>query len=94
MFCPDLLAEKIRERRALYAISGTRSQLVPPPGWRAPRDWARYPIPLAELQETAAPGRPPKSTGISMEWLHEERGRLIYGCEREWWLMGARRERE
>ena len=83
------LAEKIRERRALYPINGTRSQLVPPPGWRAPRDWATYPQPLEALQEHPAPGMPPKGKEIPLDWMHGERGRLIYDCKPRWWLMGA-----
>ena len=44
------MAEKIRKWRALHPISGTRVQLVPLPGWRAPKDWTRYTIPHEELQ--------------------------------------------
>ena len=39
---PDLvadMAQRIRNWRALYPIHGTRSHLVAPPGWRAPKDW-------------------------------------------------------
>ena len=74
------LAEKIRQWRAIYPINGTRSKLMPPPGWRAPRDWATYPRPLDTLQEEASPGMAPPQ---SLHWLDQnigERGRLIYGC--------------
>jgi arylsulfatase A-like enzyme len=33
----ELMAGKIRKWRALHPISGIRAQLVPPPGWRAPK---------------------------------------------------------
>lgn len=40
---PEVVQEMsgmIRDWRALYPIGGTRSQLMPPPDWRAPKDWA------------------------------------------------------
>jgi len=88
---PDVvqeLSDEIHDWRALYPISGTRSQLVPPPGWRAPKDWATYPIPLDRLQDKPAPGMPPKGTALMLDRLHGERGRLIYDCEPKWWLGG------
>jgi arylsulfatase A-like enzyme len=81
-------AEKIRNWRALYPVAGTRSTLVPPPGWRAPRDWATYPIPIEELQPGPAPGMPPPGTERPLDILHGERGRLIYDCKPKWWLGG------
>jgi len=75
------LAAKIRDWRARYPISGTRSQLVPPPGWRAPKDWSSYPIPVEELQEKTARGMPPTGMRRALDWTHGERGRLIYDCE-------------
>lgn len=81
------LAGKIREWRALYPINGTRSQLVPPPGWRAPKDWATYPIALDQLQDEPAPGMPPsKQIERMLDMQHGERGRLSYDCEPKWWL--------
>ncbi len=83
------LAGKIREWRALYPINGTRSQLVPPPGWRAPKDWATYPIALDQLQDEPAPGMPPsKQIERMLDMQHGERGRLSYDCEPKWWLGG------
>jgi arylsulfatase B len=91
---PDLvqqLSRLIQERRALYPINGTRSQLAPPPGWRAPLDWASYPIPLDQLQDEPAKG-PAGEHGASIERMldmqHGERGRLIYDCAPKWWLAG------
>ncbi len=84
----DELARKIHDWRALYPISGTRSQLVPPPGWRAPRDWASYPIPTSELQDRPAPGMPPPGVEKLLDRMHGERGRLIYDCAPKWWLAG------
>ena len=81
---PDVvakMADAIHRWRQIYMVTGTRSELVPPPGWRAPRDWADYPIPLVELQDEAAPGMPPPGTLRPLDWLHGEAGRLIYDCE-------------
>jgi arylsulfatase A-like enzyme len=83
------LAQSIHDWRALYPISGTRSQLVPPPGWRAPKDWATYPIPIDELQTAPAPGMPPnKQIERLLDMQHGERGRLVYDCSPKWWLAG------
>lgn len=92
---PDVvskLAEKIHDWRALYPISGTRSQLVPPPGWRAPLDWADYPQPLSALQDSPAPGMPPPGVEKILDLQHGERGRLVYDCETKWYLGGLCRE--
>jgi arylsulfatase A-like enzyme len=78
------LAARIRNWRAVYPINGTRSKIMPPPGWRAPKDWASYPRSLDSLQGEAAPGTPPPET---IHWLDQnigERGRLIYGCGTRW----------
>ena len=83
------LSEKIHEWRALYPINGTRSQLAPPPGWRAPKDWATYPRSIEELQPSAAPGMAPSpTTEAILDWQHGDRGRLIYDCKPKWWLGG------
>lgn len=83
------LSGMIHDWRALYPINGTRSQLVPPPGWRAPRDWATYPIPLADLQSEPAPGMPPdKRIERILDFQHGDRGRLTYDCTPKWWLGG------
>ncbi len=85
----EKLAKKVRDWRALYPISGTRSELMPPPGWRAPLDWASYPRPIETLQPEPAKGMPPNKASLRMldQW-HGERGRLIYDCEPKWWLGG------
>jgi len=75
------MAEAIHYRRTLYPVTGTRAELVPPPGWRAPKDWASYPVPLAELQDQPAPGMPPPQALRPLDWQHGEAGRLIYDCE-------------
>lgn len=89
---PDVvqkLSGMIHEWRALYPINGTRSQLVPPPGWRAPKDWATYPIPLVDLQSGPAPGMPPdKRIERILDFQHGDRGRLTYDCAPKWWLGG------
>lgn len=81
---PDVVAKMagaIHRWRSLYPVAGTRSELVPPPGWRGPKDWASYPVPLDELQDAAAPGMPPASALRPLDWMHGEAGRLIYDCE-------------
>lgn len=83
------MAEAIRRWRLLHPVNGTRSNLVPPPGWRAPKDWASYPIPTESLQATEAPGMPPPSARLPLDMMHGEGGRLIYNCTPRPWLMGA-----
>ncbi len=84
------LARAIHHWRSRYPVSGTRSELVPPPGWRAPRDWASYPIPLAALQDAPAPGMPPdENTKRVLDWQHGESGRLLYDCDPYPWLGGG-----
>jgi arylsulfatase B len=75
------LAKEIHEWRTMYPVSGTRNQLVPPPGWRAPLDWTGYPIPIEGLQDTPAPGMPPPEVLRILDYQHGEAGRLIYDCE-------------
>ena len=90
---PDVvvaMSQRALEWRALYPISGTRSQLVAPPGWRAPLDWAGYPVPLSELQNEPARGMAPtKAIERILDAQHGERGRLTYGCNRPWFAAGV-----
>jgi arylsulfatase B len=86
----EQLSEEIHEWRALYPINGTRSELVPPPGWRAPRDWASYPIPLEELQDQSNTGMAPTPSILRvLDWQHGSRGRLEYNCSSRWWSGGV-----
>ena len=86
----EQLSEAIQEWRALYPINGTRSELVPPPGWRAPRDWASYPIPLEELQDESNTGMAPTPSILRvLDWQHGSRGRLEYNCSSRWWSGGV-----
>jgi arylsulfatase A-like enzyme len=81
---PDVvaeMAEAIHRWRQMYPVAGTRCELVPPPGWRAPRDWADYPVPMERLQDEPAPGMPPEYAIPILDWQHGEAGRLIYDCE-------------
>ena len=81
---PDVVArmsDAIHVWRQRYPVSGTRAELVPPPGWRAPRDWADYPTPLDELQDSPASGMVPSGSIRPLDWQHGEVGRLIYDCE-------------
>ncbi len=75
------LSEAIRRWRMLYPVSGTRHELVPPPGWRAPKDWAGFPDAVETLQDVPAPGMPPSFALPVLDWQHGEAGRLIYDCE-------------
>ena len=77
------LAEAILEWRGLHPINGLRSKMAPPPGWRAPKDWADYPRALESLQNSSAPTMAP--TAIIEEILdrqHGRRGRVTYDCDR------------
>jgi arylsulfatase B len=81
---PGIVAEmsqEILEWRSLYPISGTRHELVPPPGWRAPLDWVSYPVPVSALQKQPAPGMAPAYAIPILDFQHGEAGRLIYDCE-------------
>lgn len=81
---PDVVNElsaKIHYWRTLYPVAGTRSELVPPPGWRAPLDWVSYPRSISETQSEPAPGMPPFYALKPLDWQHGEAGRLIYNCE-------------
>ena len=77
----EQLSEEIHEWRALYPINGTRSELVPPPGWRAPLDWVDYPIPTEALQGETARGMAPDHARRILDMQHGEAGRLLYDCE-------------
>ncbi len=89
---PDVVVElagKIHYWRTLYPVSGTRSELVPPPGWRAPLDWVNYPRSFDETQDTAAPGMAPAYALKPLDWQHGDAGRLIYNCEPYKYLGGG-----
>lgn len=83
------LSEEIRFWRSLYPVAGTRSELVPPPGWRAPIDWATYPISEGKLQQESARGMAPASALKTLDWQYGEAGRLIYNCEPYRWVGGG-----
>ena len=75
------MAGAIHYWRTLYPVAGTRSELVPPPGWRAPKDWSTYPRSIEQTQDQPAPGMPPAFALKPLDWQHGEAGRLIYNCE-------------
>jgi arylsulfatase A-like enzyme len=83
------MSEAIFEWRSLYPVAGTRSELVPPPGWRAPLDWTNYPVPVEALQAEPAPGMPPAFALPVLDFQHGEAGRLIYDCEPYSFLGGG-----
>jgi arylsulfatase A-like enzyme len=79
------LSDRVQQWRALHPINGVRSRIAPPPGWRAPLDWADYPIPLNKLQ--AKPARsmtPTEALERMVDRQQGELGRLIYDCTRQW----------
>ena len=82
-----VMAEKIRKWRALHPISGIRAQLVPPPGWRAPKDWASYTIPIDKLQDDASLGFGAHAHQI-LDFLIKDHGRIIYDCNPGDWERG------
>jgi arylsulfatase A-like enzyme len=88
---PEIVAdmtESIVRWRALHPVGGTPRGIMPPPGWRAPRDWAGYPIPVADLLDEPAPGMAPPAMRRALDWQHGEAGRVIYDCE-PWALIGG-----
>ena len=85
----DDMSRAIMDWRALYPVSGTRSVLIPPPGWRPPKDWASYPRPLDELQTQETLGMAPTETiQRILDMQHGQRGRLVYACSKRWWSFG------
>jgi arylsulfatase A-like enzyme len=75
------LSQKIQAWRALHPINGTRSTIAPPPGWRAPLDWASYPRRLSELQAETTVGVAPSEMSLRfLDYAHGQRGRLMYDC--------------
>ena len=81
------MAKKIRNWRALHPIAGTRTLLVPPPGWRAPKDWSTYTIPKDELQNDASLGFGAHAHQILDSYLIDH-GRIIYDCKPGDWERG------
>ena len=87
---PDVvkeMAEKIRRWRALHPIAGTRTLLVPPPGWRAPKDWSTYTIAKDELQNDVSLGFGVHAHQI-LDFYLKDHGRIIYDCEPGDWEKG------
>ena len=83
------MSEDIIRWRALHPVGGTPRGIAPPPGWRAPRDWATYPIPVEDLLDVPAPGMAPPSVRPMLDYQHGEQGRLIYNCEPYAFLGGG-----
>ena len=74
----QMIAAKINEWRATGPINAVRNSLVPPPGWRAPRDWATYIRPQRQLQAGFAHELLPPDP--QMERALGQKGRLHYDC--------------
>ena len=83
----ELMADNIRKWRALHPIAGIRAQLVPPPGWRAPKDWTSYTIPIDELQDDTSLGFGAHAHQI-LDYLIKDHGRIIYDCDPGDWERG------
>ena len=75
------MAQILRRWRSRHPIHGMRPSLVPPPGWRAPKDWASYTIDSARLQPAPAEGMAPARALPRLDAAHGERGRLVYDCD-------------
>lgn len=85
----ETMGQAIADWRALHPVGGTRSILMPPPGWRPPKDWASYPRPLDDLQSQETLGMFPSVGTIRiLDMQHGERGRLLYNCSEQWWTFG------
>ena len=81
-------SKAITEWRKLYPVTGTRSTLVPPPGWRAPKDWQASMRKLEDLNDVPARGMPPEYAKKWLDIMHGENGRIIYDCTPQPWLGG------
>lgn len=83
----EMMADQIRKWRALHPISGIRAQIVPPPGWRAPKDWTSYTIPIENLQDDPSLGFGVHAHQI-LDYLIKDHGRIIYDCKPGDWERG------
>ena len=84
----EKFSKELRHWRMLHPVAGTRSNLVPPPGWRAPLDWAKSMRKLEDINEVTARGMPPENAKKALDMMHGESGRLIYDCVPQRWLGG------
>jgi len=82
---PDVvqsMAEIVLEWRTLHPINGVRGRVSAPPGWHPPKDWADYPRPIETLQsEPASSMAPTPLIEHTLDYMHGDRGRIIYDCE-------------
>jgi arylsulfatase A-like enzyme len=88
---PDVVegfSKALNKWRAQHPITGLRNNMVPPPGWRGPIDWAEYPLALTMLQDKTAAGVPPPVARRPLDYQLGEKGRLIYDCQQKWWTFG------
>jgi arylsulfatase A-like enzyme len=84
----ERLGDAIKAMRQQHPINGLRNTMVPPAGWRGPKDWAQYPIAVSLLQSVTAAGAPPPFARRPLDYQLGEKGRLIYDCEIKWWSLG------
>ena len=84
----DDFTKALNRWRAQQPITGLRNNMVPPPGWRGPIDWAEYPMALSMLQDKTAAGVPPPIARRPLDFQLGEKGRLIYDCRIKWWSLG------
>ncbi len=90
---PDVvhaMAERILEWRSLHPINGIRGRVSAPPGWHPPKDWADYPRAAETLQsEPASSMAPSRIIEHTLDYMHGDRGRIIYDCEPVMGVGGA-----
>jgi len=83
----DMIAQKINEWRATGPINAVRNSLVPPPGWRAPKDWADYIRPEEQLQKVLAETL--VDDDIEADKALGHKGRMKYDCTDNWRELDA-----
>lgn len=77
-----MIAKKINDWRATGPMNAVRNSLVPPPGWRAPKDWADYIRPIEKLQPQYA--RELVEVDPEADKALGHKGRLKYDCIEDW----------
>jgi len=78
----DMIAKKIEAWRGTGPINAVRNSLVPPPGWRAPKDWTDYIRPEEQLQKVLAETL--VESDIEADKALGHKGRMKYDCTDNW----------
>ncbi|WP_345334931.1 sulfatase-like hydrolase/transferase [Ferrimonas pelagia] len=83
------MAAAIKDWRTLHPANGIRGNVVAPPGWHAPKDWADFPRPTDTLQAQPAHSMAPSlPSQYFLDMRYGERGRLLYDCGKASWQDG------